>query len=330
MKWIGAAVAIGVAFMLGALCGRVHEAESDHLAPQNGQCDRLEWDHDWNCVIGAGDLGHVAAHCGEKAPTWTATPAETTALPITTSSPAPTGTAVSSVTSTTEASATPSAIPTATSTQTPTPTPITLTPSPPSNLTLIETVIRDSDGQTPHDVIPCVPASYDWGRTSAVQGVGPAGYNAGDAWGVFQPLGCTSAQGIQVSIRNVRGYAYDGGWHLVNTGSAWCAAMDYTTATIMGSCSGGIGPNWTMPPQSLHWAGPIAAIPSGTSCALMHFEARASGGVLAGGGWDWRRTSNPGDIRAGGVGRYHLIGPEWEAIGFSTCPEAVIRTFTGG
>jgi hypothetical protein len=188
-------------------------------------------------------------------------------------------------------------------------------------------ILRDSDGRTPHDANPCVPASFDWAFTSAVQGAGPAGYNAGDAWGVFSPVGCTTARGVAVSVRNVRGYAYNGAWHLVNTAPAWCAAMNYETNVIMGPCAGGTGPDWTMPQQALHWAGPIAAVPAGTSCALMWYEARASAPVLAGGGWDWRRTSNPGDIRAGGVGRYHLIGPEWEAVGFSTCPESVVRTF---
>lgn len=186
-----------------------------------------------------------------------------------------------------------------------------------------------------------MPAGYDWAATSAVQGVGPAGYPDGNAWGVFQHPGCnTSAAGSIVDTRNIAGWvfwAFDfgAGWTQINAGSQWCGMFLQTTVGHQGNCIGGnSGPSWTMPAQawSVHWASAITRLPAGAVCALTVYEARyrsvgGSGPPMADAGWDWRRTSNPGDIRAGGVGRYHLLRTDWQWLGFSTCPESVIRTF---
>ena len=277
---------------------------AEHTANPAGNCDRMQADARWDCVINSGDQLIISQHFGNTANTYT---------PI--------------------ASNTPTNTPTPTNTGTPTNTP-TVTPTP-SGYT-IEDLLDDTTAA--HEGAICSYLSgYSWysnGRVNSVEP--PAGVTAFKAWGTAQWAACgDDSPGGNWEIRNLR-VLYLGGdleWHQYSGPNPfnWCARVEANTQDYLNpdECTGATN-GWVMVggENALHWATAQQALASTTYCHIVTYESRATNGaqIMANTGFDWYSGTEvyEGDSW---FGSYQLLTADWQIIGGTSCDIDTLQVF---
>lgn len=214
-----------------------------------------------------------------------------------------------------------------------TPTP-TATPTPSAAYNVAD-LLDDSTGA--HEIDPCGVGGFDWENNGVVQSTGPGSRTAASAWFAYQwDCGAAYASGVTASLRNMKGYAWNGStWIQYEGGVDWCNFVYPPSGPYGADCTTGSGEiTWTMPhaiesgrswPRSIHGATSIVTFPAGTQCIVTTGEGKVTGSSAVALHWgaDW---GAPGQTQGGAVvGRFAILGPAWRFFGASSCGAGILN-----